>query len=295
MTITMGDAKRPLPVILQPAADELLSSWLHRHANFYGLTEPMLISWLKLEVRKLRGLDSRLRLGQIARIVEVFRCDPKDIIGMTHTSLPAELAPMVGRGRAIQFCRACRERHQAADAYGAVLKSWLEAWRVTCPLCGSPFSEADRPRSGYDDTVRETSPFSKNWSAAKKGEELVNRHLRDEPTPLASPIAMMRLLLILSWRHEGPPAEGYRKSWLLNDIVPGFDAEALRVTPSISKGATAVVPLHLRVALLAGLATVANDATDTLKRLRPACRPFYRRRFDELAHAAVGWPSEFSI
>jgi hypothetical protein len=69
------------------------------------------------------------------------------------------------------------------------------------------------------------------------------------------------------------PVEGYRKSWLI-EIVPGFDDEALRVTPMISKGANAIIPLHLRVALLAGLAMVANDAAATLKALRPNCGPF---------------------
>jgi hypothetical protein len=106
---------------------------------------------------------------------------------------------------------------------------------------------------------------------------------------------MMRLLLILSWRHADATIDGYTKSWLLNEIVSGFDAEALRVTPSVSKGATAVVPLHLRIALLAGLGIAARDAAGTLRYLCPACRPFYQRRFDELASAALGWPDEFSI
>ena len=50
-------------------------------------------------------------------------------------------------------------------------------------------------------------------------------------------------------KNERLSSELYRKSWLLNDVVSGFDAEALRVSPSISNGATAFVPLHLRVAL----------------------------------------------
>lgn len=106
---------------------------------------------------------------------------------------------------------------------------------------------------------------------------------------------MMRLLLILSWRRAETSSELYRKSWLLNDLVPGFDAEALRVSPSISKGATAFVPLHLRVALLAGLASAAKGAVGTVRRLRPACRLFYLRRFDELAAAALGESDDFSI
>ncbi|MBB4200018.1 hypothetical protein GGD83_003845 [Rhodoblastus sphagnicola] len=86
----------------------------------------------------------------------------------------------------------------------------------------------------------------------------------------------------------------YGKSWLLNEIVPGFDAEALRVTPAISKGATALAPLHLRVALLAGLATATKDAVGAIRRLRPRCRPFYLRRLDELAAAALGGDYDFS-
>ena len=106
---------------------------------------------------------------------------------------------------------------------------------------------------------------------------------------------MMRLLLILSWRRAEVPSELYRKSWLLNEVVPGFDTEALRNKPSISKGATAYVPIHLRIALLAGLAVAAKDSIGTLRYLRPACRPFYLKRFDELAAAALGDSADFSI
>ncbi|MBG0804204.1 hypothetical protein IYW41_01030 [Methylocystis sp. H15] len=56
-----------------------------------------------------------------------------------------------------------------------------------------------------------------------------------------------------------------------------------------------MVPLYLRIALLAGLAVAAKNAADTIQRLRPFCRPVYRKRFDELAYAALGMPLEFSI
>ena len=293
MTTEQVRANKPLPVVLRPVPDELLSSWLHRHATFYGVTEPMLISWLGLDIRRLRVLDGRIGLGQIARLVEMFRCDPTAIIGMTHTSLPAEVTSLVGKGRAVQLCRQCRKQHQATQAADAVLKSWVEGWRITCPLCGSPLSEPEGPR-GSRDTIRDTSPFAKLWNKATAGEDIVNRHLRGAATPFASPTAVMRLLLILSWYRPDEPLEGYRKGWLLNELVPGFDTEALRVNPSISKGATAWIPLRLRVALVAGLAVAADDPIGTLTHLRPACRLFYRRRFDELALAALGCPCELS-
>jgi hypothetical protein len=292
MTLTAAD--KPLPVVLEPAPDELLSSWLRRHAAFYGLTEPMFASWLSLGTKNLRSLDRRLSLSAIAHLVEKFRCDPKVLVEMTHASLPAEVTPLVRAGKPNQFCRRCWEGHLAVDAPSVVLKSWHEGWRITCPVCGLALSEGERPRSDTE-TVRDTSPFSKDWDAAREGEEIVNRRLNGQPAPLESPIAMMRLLLILSWRRAEMSPQRYRKSWLLNEVMPGFDTEALRVKPSISKGATAYVPLHLRIVLLAGLAAAAKDAIGTLRYLRPACRPFYLRRFDKLAAAALGDSADFSI
>ena len=294
MTTRLTVAERPLPVVVKPASDELLSSWLRRHAAFYGLTEPMFASWLCLGTKNLRSLDNRLSLGAITRIVEKFRCDPKAIIEMTHASLPAEAAPLVRAGKQNQFCCPYWERHLAGDVASVVLKSWQEGWRITCPVCGSPLSEGERPRRGAE-TVRDTSPFLKIWEDAREGENMVNQCLNGQPTPLESPVAMMRLLLILSWRRAEMSPQLYRKSWLLNEVMPGFDTEALRVKPSISKGATAYVPLHLRIALLAGLAAAAKDAIGTVRYLRPACRPFYLRRFDELTAAARGDSADFSI
>jgi len=51
----------------------------------------------------------------------------------------------------------------------------------------------------------------------------------------------------------------------------------------------------LRVGLLAGMATAAKEAVSTVRRLRPACRPFFLRRFDELVAAALGERNDFSI
>ena len=37
MTASLIVGERPLPVVLPPARDELLSSWLRRHVAFYGV------------------------------------------------------------------------------------------------------------------------------------------------------------------------------------------------------------------------------------------------------------------
>jgi hypothetical protein len=60
------DAHRPLPVVLRPVADELLSSWLARHAAYYGVTGPFFAKWLMLGTRNLYVLDHRLGLAQVS-------------------------------------------------------------------------------------------------------------------------------------------------------------------------------------------------------------------------------------
>ena len=45
---------KPLPVVLKAARDELLSSWLARHARFYGVTGSFFAKWLGLRLQTLR-------------------------------------------------------------------------------------------------------------------------------------------------------------------------------------------------------------------------------------------------
>jgi hypothetical protein len=61
MTGDQNDAHKSLPVVLKPVADELLSSWLGRHATYYGVTGPFLAKWLMLGTRNLSADSGRCR------------------------------------------------------------------------------------------------------------------------------------------------------------------------------------------------------------------------------------------
>ena len=63
MTNDLEKDHRPLPVVLRPVVDELLSSWLVRHAAYYGVTASFFAQWLMLGTRNLSALDHRLGLG----------------------------------------------------------------------------------------------------------------------------------------------------------------------------------------------------------------------------------------
>ena len=53
---------KPLPVVLNAARDELLSSWLARHARFYGVTGPFFAKWLGLGDTRALGARPSPRL-----------------------------------------------------------------------------------------------------------------------------------------------------------------------------------------------------------------------------------------
>jgi len=80
---------KPLPVVLKSVEDELLSSWLARHAAYYGVTGPFFAKWLMLGTSNLSALDRRLGLAQVTLLSEKFRCDPLTLIAMTFVNAPA--------------------------------------------------------------------------------------------------------------------------------------------------------------------------------------------------------------
>ena len=162
---------KPLPVVLKAARDELLSSWLARHARFYGVTGSFFAKWLGLGDFKLSALDYRLGLEQVARLTEKFRCDPVTLIDMTQiNTLDGQVCSLISRGRPLQICYPCADRYAHDGAEGAIPKHWSKAWRITCPACGLAFTDTTEHR-GSRATLLETTPFEDLWSEAVAGDK----------------------------------------------------------------------------------------------------------------------------
>ena len=232
------DAHRPLPVVLRPVEDELLSSWLARHAAYYGVTGPFFAKWLMLGTSNLSVLDHRLGLAQVARLSEKLRRDPIALIAMTFIDAPAGSAELICRNRAPQICRPCADRHAREGASGAVPKHWRKAWRVTCPACGAPLSDTnERPDTG--ETLRDTSPFAHVWKEALAGEAIIERFLHGDSSFDYSPIALMRALLVQTWRPCGANGRDPVVGWALGTIFPEFDDLARPIKRRINHAAVA--------------------------------------------------------
>jgi hypothetical protein len=270
---------KPLPVVLKPVLDELLSSWLGRHAAYYGVTGPFLANWLMLGTSKLSALDYRLSLPQVARLSEKLRCDPISLLRMTFADTLGRYSDIICRGRVPQICRPCADRFAQENAADAVLKHWREAWRITCPVCRSPLCDTDEH---YDnrESLRDTSPFGFLWSEALAGEEIIERFLGGDDAFEYSPIALMRLLLVQTWR---PLSASYSYEsaigWVIGTVFPDFDVLARPIKRRITHNAISTLPICFRPALLAGLSRVmANPAM--FQELRSATIFRGRKNFD---------------
>jgi TniQ len=284
MTNDLEKDHRPLPVVLRPVVDELLSSWLVRHAAYYGVTASFFAHWLMLGTRNLSALDHRLELGQVARLSEKFRCDPITLIGMTFVDAPGRSAELICRGRAPQICRACADRHAREGASGAVPKHWRKAWRVTCPTCGAPLCDTNE-RPDARETLRDTSPFGRLWPEALAGEAIIERFLRGDSSFELSPIALMRALLVQTWRPFGVNGRNPARGWALGTLFPEFDELAQPIKRRINHAAVAALPISFRPALLAGLSR-AIDHSAILDAIRDETIFRGRAAFERLCEEA---------
>jgi len=276
---------KPLPVVLKAVDDELLSSWLSRHARFYSVTGPFFARWLGLGNIRLATLDHRLSLGQVARLTEKFRCDPVTLVGMTHIDTQdGQVSNLISRGRAPQICFPCADRYAREGAQGAIPKHWSKAWRITCPVCSLPFTDTNEHR-GSRETLLHTTFFDDLWSEAEDGERIVERFIADGNSIEHSPVSILQLLLVQTWKPITDDLEHPIVGWVLGTLFPEFDRCARPIKRRVTHTAIATLPIEFRPALLAGLARVlANPAV--LENLREATLFRGQRNFDKFCREA---------
>lgn len=77
---------RQLPVRLPPVDDELLSSWIGRHAAFYAVSPLVMLQHCLPEVASLRAADLHMNADQVALLATMFRTDPDAVRNMTFVN-----------------------------------------------------------------------------------------------------------------------------------------------------------------------------------------------------------------
>lgn len=280
-----GSSPKPLPVVLRPVPDELLSSWLARHAILYRIAP---IHLLRHCLADRPAMPSTVDLGVTDEVANGLafhlRCEPTDIRRMTHADMGTAAAHLVSR-KSIQTCETCCAKNHVPSQPDPVLRTSRRGWRITCPLCGSRLSEVETPTIEAGRTVLD--PRDSIWDEALEGERLLERYLTsDNETSLAA-LAALRMLLVP--RH-GPFGDDRRQGprpRALGVLVPGFDDIIERYQLGGACAPHVIVPLHARPALLAGFRRLIEKPRPKFWILYTAMVGAYRLRFETLAAKAT--------
>ena len=267
----MENALRSLPVRLPPYPDELLSSWISRHAAFYAVPPLVMLRHCLPEVASLRAADVYLDGDQIVRLAKIFSADPAAVRRMTFGNVLQSSHRLIAAGP-VQFCKNCSPNHTAPTP---TLRSQSLGWRITCPLCGDQLRGADGSEL--------PSPFRQYHSAARRGERLLDDEAERGVRTWASPSDIARLLLMRRVpRYPSRDLELWRFR-VLGVIITDLDDILAAEQESMPTPARPIVSLHLRPALLAGVGIVEHVGPEIFRMLRGHMMCGNRARFSNLA------------
>ncbi|MGD0187500.1 MAG: TniQ family protein [Roseiarcus sp.] len=258
------DRPPALPLVTPPRGDELLSSWLTRIAQDYYVTPRGLLTHMGLSSPSVERLDLTLTFTQAMTLSGFVRLPPDAIFRMTHARLPSDCRSLVRVRHPQQSCRRCGSQFKRDGAAGAVLKSWVQGWRITCRVCGGAISDvwSDVDRAG-------TATLGRLEEEAAAGEAIAEAYANGSRTFPVSPATMMRLLLL---RRRPTPKE-FREQpefqrRLIGTIIPDFDAIADDRGLNTMIGRSPVLPMVVRLRLLAGVAKVMENPIEQISFLR---------------------------
>jgi hypothetical protein len=270
-----------LPIVLAPAADELLSSWIHRHAAFYDVPPLAMLRHCLGDIASLRAIDLRLTDEQASRVAYMFRTEVVNVRRMELSSILPKSRRLIA-AKPMQFCANCTRRPNS-NGPEPIRRSQLLGWRLTCPQCASPF---------IDDGKRSIpSPFAAYWTDALDGQRLIDDEAERGDRAWASPTELARLLLM----RRDPRTAHLKCSGsfrLLGVVIPGTDAVVVDSQISLPSPASPILSLWLRPALLAGVSIVERQGPAMLAWLQSKTIGQNRARFSELASAMLSVPPE---
>lgn len=255
-----GAWPRPLPVLLAPAPDEALSSWMARHATFFGVGRTGLLRHCLPDVPSLLSLNRALTPEQELRLAHLFRLGRPALRRMTHAGLDSDVVSHLVAHDVDHWCATCARTLAEAGFGKAVLRIWFHTWRITCPGCGARVSPSWRTAASCGGSRALPDLFPYLWTKALDGERLLDAVLHGAGTakPLIPPTRLLRLLMIQAGC-ERLPADGERQEWTLDAVVPGFDAALEQHEVTMERTTRISVPLPFRTALLAGFALATED------------------------------------
>jgi hypothetical protein len=274
-------ARRHLPVRLLPVADEVLSSWISRHAAFYAVPPLVMLRHCLPEARSLRAADLHLTDDQEIHLAKMFATEPAVVRRMTFTNV-AQSSHRLIDAKPTQICIRCMSDHEDPMP---VPRSQLLGWRITCPHCGAllrGLGDGELP-----------SPFRQHHRAALRGEKLLDDEAERGIRTWTSPTEIARLLLVRRVIWPLPREHELWRYRVLGAIIPDLDGIVAVEQESLPTPARPILRLHMRPALLAGIAIVERAGPEMLRMLRRHMMGDNRFRFTETTERIIAqaqWP-----
>ncbi|QGN00003.1 hypothetical protein F7D14_21470 (plasmid) [Methylocystis parvus] len=267
--------------MLPPLTYELLSSWICRHAVFYGVQPVTMLRHCLSDASSMREIDFRRTTKQAACIAHVFRTDATVVRQMSFANLCPDSHRWIA-AKPMQFCANCR--HQAnSKGPEPVSRSQLLGWRITCSQCGSPLSD--------NEGNAVASPINSNWNEALNGQRLIDDEAQHGVQSWAPPMELARLLLMRRDPRTSNAAPNGNPR-LLGAVLPEIDAVLANSRIVLPSPAKPILPLMLRPALLAAVAILERQGPFMLARLEERMIDQNRSRFRELAATMLCIPPE---
>lgn len=278
--MTENTPPRQLPVVLPPHADELLSSWISRHAAFYAVPPLVMLQHCIPEVPSMRAADLHLEGDQEARLASMFAIDPAVLRRMTFAHV-AQSSHRLLAARPVQHCTNGSPGHTEPPP---ILRSQLLGWRITCPLCGDLLRDAGG--------LEVPSPFGQYRVAALRGEKLLDDEAERGIRTWTSPVEIARLLLMRRVIWPFPREHELWRYRVLGAIIPDLDDIVAAEQEDLPTPAKPILPLQLRPALLAGVAIVERAGPEMLRMLRKHMMGDNKVRFSDAAENMIAQAGE---
>jgi hypothetical protein len=173
-----------------------------------------------------------------------------------------------------------------------ILRSQFLGWRITCPLCGGILQTI----GGRDGPL----PFGGYHHAALMGEQMLDNEAEHGIQNWVSPSEVARLLLMRRVPKSLPGYEpsGYR---VLGIIIPDLEEVMQMEISKLPSPANPILPLHLRPALLAGVAIVQHAGPEMLHMLSSHMMGENKARFESAVEDILDcsrqslWSSQFHL
>jgi hypothetical protein len=265
----------PLPFVIKPFADELLSSWMRRVGQEYGVSLQQVARHVGLSMSRPTDIDHRLQADDVSRLAVTLRVERREIRDRLLHPLLSPVRSLRSSRTPIQTCTACQREHRSARATAVILRAWFEFWSIECRACQLLLSSFGPPVLDRCNPVREHLDwFNDIMPAARRGAARLHAFARRPDGTNLSPVAVLNLLskpLAPSWRQGAPVwQEPHRVADL---FVPGL-AELTRdvgvLIPDAWAPGRPVRLVTARTILFASLASFLDNPGRSMHRIRAA-------------------------